>query len=135
MDLHGPFRRYFTFIGFSHGTKSQYDQYQSMINPIHFIIDMHRLLVFAQRQSNQRLAFYMAMAFYLQAFVGMFLYHIAPQFANFNYWVATAHPLSRIPVFFMGVCAGVLCTRIQLEDAEASQCKLAHLLFIFDNTY
>ena len=39
------------------------------------------------------------------------------------YWISTAHPISRIPVFFMGVCAGVLCMRIKEQDYEALNCK------------
>ena len=35
------------------------------------------------------------------------------------YWFSTAHPISRLPVFFMGVCAGVLCVRIQTGDLDA----------------
>ena len=42
------------------------------------------------------------------------------------YWISTAHPLSRIPVFFMGICAGVLCVRIQQGSLEALNCKFQY---------
>ena len=40
-----------------------------------------------------------------------------------KYWIGTAHPLFRLPVFFMGVCAGVLCNRIQQGDLDAFHSK------------
>ena len=39
------------------------------------------------------------------------------------YWISTAHPVTRFPVFFMGVCAGVLCMRIQSGDLTPLECK------------
>ena len=42
------------------------------------------------------------------------------------YWISTAHPLSRIPVFFMGICAGALCVRIQQGSLEALNCKFQY---------
>ena len=43
---------------------------------------------------------------------------------NWNaYWWATAWPISRFPVFLMGVCAGVLCQRILNGDEDAKQSK------------
>ena len=93
----------------------------------------HSLLVFCQRQSNQRLVLFMVLAFYFESSLGTFLFLILQEVgANEGaYWISTAHPISRIPVFFMGVCAGVLCMRIKEQDYEALNCKE---LVIFKNT-
>ena len=40
-----------------------------------------------------------------------------------NYWLATQHPVIRLPVFFMGICAGILCTRSKQGDFDAFQSK------------
>ena len=83
------------------------------------------LLVFAQRQCNQKLAIFMTILYYFQAILGTTLFHaILPVFDFVGaYWFSIAHPLSRIPVFFMGVCAGVICVRIQEQDFDAMNCK------------
>ena len=46
---------------------------------------------------------------------------------NLNYWIATANPFTRIPVFFMGVVAGVLCIRIQDGDIDALSSEIIYL--------
>ena len=67
----------------------------------------------------------MALLYYFQAILGTTLFHaILPVFDFVGaYWFSIAHPLSRIPVFFMGVCAGVICVRIQEQDFDAMNCK------------
>ena len=40
-----------------------------------------------------------------------------------NYWLTTQHPVIRLPVFFMGICAGILCTRSKQGDFDAFQSK------------
>ena len=92
---------------------------------------LHSLLVFAQRQSNQRLAFFMVFSFYIECILGNSLLFLLykPNF-DIGYWISTAHPFSRIPVFFMGVCAGVLCMRIKEQDFDAMNCKLLSVFFI-----
>ena len=82
-------------------------------------------MVFAQRQSNQRLAIFVALLYYFQAILGTVLFHAILSIFDFvgAYWFSIAHPLSRIPVFFMGVCAGVLCVRIQEQDFDAMNCE------------
>ena len=92
---------------------------------------LHSLLVFAQRQSNQRLAFFMVFSFYIECILGNSLLFLLykPNF-DIGYWISTAHPFSRIPVFFMGVCAGVLCMRIKEQDFDAMNCKLLIVFFI-----
>ena len=38
--------------------------------------------------------------------------------------MGTAHPVIRLPVFFMGISAGVLCVRIQEGDLDAFLSKI-----------
>ena len=72
------------------------------------------LLVFAQKRSNHVLAALMALSYYIQIIISVIGYggHI---------WLGYANPMIRLPVFFMGVCAGVLCIRIQRGDIDAFQ--------------
>ena len=90
---------------------------------LNFII--RSLLVFAQRQCNQKLAIFVTILYYFQAILGTTLFHaILPVFDFVGaYWFSIAHPLSRIPVFLMGVCAGVICVRIQEQDFDAMNCR------------
>jgi hypothetical protein len=80
-------------------------------------------LNFAQSQSNHGLSTLMACSFILEIIFGFFMYYFVPAVSNFtfddSYWPATASPFSRLPVFFMGICAGVLCNRIQDGDLNA----------------
>ena len=48
-----------------------------------------------------------------------------------NYWLATQHPVIRLPVFFMGICAGILCIRSKQGDFDAFQSKVN----LFLNSY
>ena len=77
----------------------------------------------------------MVLAFYFESSLGTFLFLILQEVgANEGaYWISTAHPISRIPVFFMGVCAGVLCMRIKEQDYDAMNCKLHFPGFVFSN--
>ena len=78
--------------------------------------------MFAQKRSNQWLAYLMAMSFFLEFFLALILTllsWVGLLDGQVSYWLATAHPLSRLPVFFMGICAGVLCIRIQNGDLDA----------------
>ena len=78
------------------------------------------MLIFAQKQSNRSLAVWMASSFFLEIVVGFSISGLATLISpDGAYWFSTAHPISRLPVFFMGVCAGVLCVRIQTGDLEA----------------
>ena len=43
---------------------------------------------------------------------------------NIQYWIGLGHPVSRLPVFFMGICAGLLCVRIQNGDIHALSSKV-----------
>ena len=89
-----------------------------------FIISIFSLLVVAQRVSNRGLSILMALSFWFEIIVGWVLLDLL-EFLDHdkNYWYATAHPFSRLPVFFMGICAGVLCVRIQNGDLDALRCK------------
>ena len=51
---------------------------------------------------------------YMEPPLGMTLnFAPVPLEAGWAYWPTTAHPFFRLPVFAMGVCAGVLCVRLQ----------------------
>ena len=63
----------------------------------------------------------MALAFYFELLLGMGILFGMKE--DESYWVATAWPPVRLPVFFMGVCAGVICTRIQSGDTTALESK------------
>ena len=77
------------------------------------------LLVFTQKRNNATLAKLLVISFWVEFVVGMLIY-----FWSFNYWLATAFPIFRLPVFVMGVCAGILCNRIQNGDFDALESKL-----------
>ena len=61
----------------------------------------------------------MATSFFLEIVLGFSIAGLANFLGGKAYWWSTAHPLSRLPVFFMGICAGVLCVRIQNGDLDA----------------
>jgi len=84
-----------------------------------FYLVYPRLLVFAQNRSNHALAILMATSFFLQIVLGFSIACLAHYLSGKTYWWSTSHPLSRLPVFFMGICAGVLCVRIQNGDLDA----------------
>ena len=82
------------------------------------------LLVFAQKRSNHVLAILMALSFYFQVILSCLVFTGGPGLDFMaKYWIGTAHPLIRLPVFFMGVCAGILCIRIQQGDLDAFHSK------------
>ena len=87
------------------------------------MISNFSLLVIAQRVSNRGLSILMALSFWFEIIVGWVLLDVLEFLDDINYWLATAHPFSRLPVFFMGICAGVLCVRIQNGDLDALRCK------------
>ena len=65
----------------------------------------------------------MALVFYFNIIVGVIIVFITPGSptdpTSYDYWLIIAHPISRLPVFLMGIFAGVLCTRIQEGDTSA----------------
>ena len=66
----------------------------------------------------------MALSFYLQCIMGVLIHNSGDKITNnhiYKYMLATAHPVVRLPVFFMGISAGVLCIRIQQGDLDAFQ--------------
>ena len=90
-----------------------------------------RLLKFAQKRSNHGLTIAMKCCFFLEIGLGLWPYYMLPKISKFSYdesyWPAIAHPSTRILVFIMGICGGVLCNRIQDGDLNALNCK-----FFFD---
>ena len=79
-------------------------------------------MVCAQSKCNKKLCFWMALAFYLEIAIAIAI-AMYLQSTPLNYWLAFGHPLSRLPVFFMGICAGLLCVRIQNGDVDAINSK------------
>ena len=63
----------------------------------------------------------MAMAYYFEVAVGMILMFCLEGEAG--YWVVTAWPVTRLPLFFMGICAGLICNRIRSGNVDALECK------------
>ena len=87
--------------------------------------------------SNRGLSIMMVLSFWFEIIVGWVLLDLLDFLdheSDKNYWFATAHPFSRLPVFFMGICAGVLCVQIKNGDIDALKCKhflrLPHSLLI-----
>ena len=85
-----------------------------------------RLLVYTQRKCNKQLCVLMALSFYLQFTIASLTSFITPgdDLTHLDYWVAFCHPVSRLPVFFMGICAGLLCVRIKEGDLNAINGKM-----------
>ena len=75
------------------------------------------LLLFAQKRTSRELSIMIGLLFYQEAIIGFLIMLVMPN-SGYAYWIATAHPISRLPVFFMGICAGVLCVRIRDENLE-----------------
>ena len=125
MDLLGLFQHWHSFICY----------FQSKLQKISILWFQYReskllcffyssLLVFAQKRSNATLAKLLVISFWVEFVGGVLIFIFGPHFWGLNYWLATAHPISRLPVFFMGVCAGILCNRIQNGDFDALESKL-----------
>ena len=74
-------------------------------------IPCDRILVTVQNWSNRGVSICMVLSFWLQLTLGLTLNFAPVPFEA--YWPTTAHPFMRLPVFVMGVCAGVLCVRLQ----------------------
>ena len=72
-------------------------------------------LLFCQRRSNSGLAKIMGFSFLIEVIIGIALVLVPLN----GYWWSTAWPISRYPVFLMGVCAGVLCQRMHSGDEDA----------------
>jgi peptidoglycan/LPS O-acetylase OafA/YrhL len=93
---------------------------------------IYSFLVQAQRWSSSTLSKAMAAFFYLQLVIGMVIFclFIFLDASNFGmaYWIPTAHPFTRIPLFFMGCCAGLLCLRRQDNDSIAINSKYLQLM-------
>lgn len=80
----------------------------------------------AQKRSNSWLGVSLVLLHYFQAIIGT-LIHLGLTYGAGNgvlgYWFGSAHPLSRIPVFLMGIHAGLLTLRFFGGDTDAGQSK------------
>ena len=69
----------------------------------------------------------MALAFYMEIFIYLMVTFLTPgpwaPDGLIEYWFGLGHPISRLPVFLMGVCAGLLCVRIKNGDNSAINSK------------
>ena len=66
----------------------------------------------------------MVICYWFQYILGILILLLVPHTEMiYDYWIATAHPISRIPVFMMGILAGVMCDRIENKDFDAFQSK------------
>ena len=64
----------------------------------------------------------MALSFYLEMLI-FYVVMASTENKDIQYWIGLGHPVSRLPVFFMGICAGLLCVRIQNGDIHALNSK------------
>lgn len=92
---------------------------------VFFYLTFPSLVKYAEKQSNAKLTLLMTFSHYLQLFVGITLYNCVPKVGQMelNFWLATAHPLSRLPVFFMGICSAILVMRWKSGNVDALQGK------------
>ena len=75
-----------------------------------FYMNFPWILKYLKRQSNEKIQHLIAFNFYFQLLLGLFLYFLVfPHWTS--YWLATAWPVSRIPLFVMGICGGILVVR------------------------
>ena len=136
MEQLGPYQHYFSFTWYIQGVLVVIVvlllklEFSSNVFQLIF-----RLLVFAQNRSNHALAILMATSFFLQIVLGFSIACLAHYLSGKTYWWSTSHPLSRLPVFFMGICAGVLCVRIQNGDLDALNRKNCFCFFKLPNRY
>ena len=63
----------------------------------------------------------MALAYYFETAIGVVLMFCLK--GEVGYWVVTAWPITRLPVFFMGICAGLICNRIRTGNEDALDCN------------
>ena len=88
-------------------------------------------LLFCQRRSNRTMAMILRLSFLIECSVGAPLFFVSHN----GHWWSTAWPISRFPVFLMGVCAGVLCQRMQSGDEDAANrigwCSDKHFILSF----
>ncbi len=64
--------------------------------------------------------------FYAQMVMGFAIFTFMPELGYFyepKLWLATAHPLTRLPIFAMGVFAGILALRLQNGEIGHDSCK------------
>ena len=88
------------------------------------LIYFYRILLFSQNRSNRAISILMPFCFYISVFMGVWIPTLFPFGFTYPaaYFLSTAHPLSRLSLFCVGVYAGVLCVRIQNGDMGALEC-------------
>ena len=77
-----------------------------------FYLFYPKLVAFCHQRSCRTLTIFIAISYLLQLIFGCCLLQ-----KGFRW--ATMWPLSRFPVFVMGVCAGVICKRMKLGNEDA----------------
>ena len=65
---------------------------------------------------------WMALSFYLEILTFLMVTALTSD-GEIIYWIGLSHPITRLPVFIMGICAGLLCVRIQNGDIHALDSK------------
>ena len=90
--------------------------------------DCCRFLVYVQGKCNKQLSFLMGLAFYSQLVIVVIVILDIPgtDHTGLDHWLIAWYPLSRLPMFFMGICAGLLCVRIQEGDLDAINSKMSN---------
>jgi peptidoglycan/LPS O-acetylase OafA/YrhL len=76
------------------------------------------VLKFYEKKSDHYLLYTIIYSFWLQLFLGLGLFFLGMMIGlNFlSFWLATAWPVSRFPIFLMGVCGGILCNRYSANN-------------------
>ncbi len=82
-------------------------------------------MVRAQRWTTKKLQAAVVWFFYAQWIIGLVFWLTFYFYGNWYlvFMMATTHPISRLPVFLMGVCAGLLSKRERQERVEIFPAK------------
>ena len=74
---------------------------------------------------NKTISVLMPLTFYFSIFLGIWIPNMSPFGFSYpeGYAFSTMQPISRLPLFWIGVFAGILCIRIQNGDLSALDSK------------
>ena len=74
---------------------------------------------------NKTISVLMPLTFYFSIFLGIWIPNMSPFGFSYpeGYAFSTMQPISRLPLFWTGVFAGILCIRIQNGDLSALDSK------------
>ncbi len=110
-----------------------------------FYLVFPMMLVLARKRTSKQLLIGMIIAYFFQYLLAIICASFLPMQDEvllvqwFGYWVAIAHPLTRLPVFFMGISAGILCNRLRQKDTDQDHALRPVFgtfgTFIMDNFY